>query len=80
MSDAAPSPLQILVLDRIVEDKNMARYYVVAIELRLLGDSLVREWGRPGRSYKRLIELYEGESRVTVALSEWLARKLTLLL
>jgi predicted DNA-binding WGR domain protein len=43
------SNLQMLVLERRDSHRNLARFYVLAIEPTLLGDSaLVREWGRIG--------------------------------
>jgi predicted DNA-binding WGR domain protein len=77
MSETATLPLQVLVLDRIDEERNMARYYVLAIEPSLFGDTaLIREWGRIGYGGKRRVDLYQGEGRAAVALGVWLARKM----
>jgi predicted DNA-binding WGR domain protein len=77
MSETATLPLQVLVLDRIDEERNMARYYVLAIEPSLFGDTaLIREWGRIGRGGKRRIDLYEGERQAVIALGDWLMRKM----
>lgn len=39
-----------LYLRRVDPDKNMSRFYVLAIEPNLFGEfSLVREWGRIGK-------------------------------
>lgn len=54
----------------------MARYYVLAIEPSLFGDAtLIREWGRIGRSGQRRVELYEHQSYALEALETWLERK-----
>ena len=45
--DMAAHKLQMLVLERRDPSRNMARFYVLAIEPTLFGDAaLVREWGR----------------------------------
>ncbi len=79
MSQAAPaSPptIQLLVLDRIDDARNMARYYVLTVEPTLFGDAaLVREWGRIGTSCRRRIDLFAGDADSKVALSTWLNRK-----
>jgi predicted DNA-binding WGR domain protein len=50
--------IQYLVLDRCDPTCNMARYYVLSNEPSLFGDaSLIREWGRIGRSGQRRVEL-----------------------
>ena len=68
--------IQYLVLDRCEPTCNMARYYVLSIEPSLFGDaSLIREWGRIGRSGQRRIELYESKTRAMEALETWLQRK-----
>lgn len=44
-----PGKLQMLVLERRDEGCNMARFYVLAIEPTLFGDTaLIREWARIG--------------------------------
>ena len=46
-SDVDDHRLQMLVLERRDPSRNMARFYVLAIEPTLFGDmALVREWGR----------------------------------
>ncbi|WP_201842393.1 WGR domain-containing protein [Microvirga zambiensis] len=68
--------IQYLVLDRCDPSCNMARYYVLAIEPSLFGDAtLIREWGRLGRSGQRRVELYENQSCAMEALELWLERK-----
>ena len=72
----AQDTIQYLVLDRCEPTCNMARYYVLSIEPSLFGDaSLIREWGRIGRSGQRRIELYESQTRAMEALETWLQRK-----
>ena len=52
MCAASPSSaqrVQLLVLERVEPACNMARYYVLSVELTLFDDAaLVREWGRLG--------------------------------
>ena len=73
---ASPASLQLLVLDRIDEPSNMARYYVLSVEPTLFGDTaLVREWGCIGVSCRRRIDLYEHDAAAKVAIGTWLKRK-----
>ncbi|KAB0267254.1 WGR domain-containing protein [Microvirga brassicacearum] len=68
--------IQYLVLDRRDPKRNMARYYVLALEPDLFGDTLlVREWGRIGRNGQRRVERHADAVRAAEALSVWLARK-----
>jgi predicted DNA-binding WGR domain protein len=68
--------IQYLVLDRRDPDANMARFYVLSIEVSLFGDvALIREWGRIGTAGQRKIELYDNESRAVEELEAWLRRK-----
>jgi predicted DNA-binding WGR domain protein len=54
----------------------MARYYVLSIKPSLFGDTtLIREWGRIGRSVHRQIDLYENQAGAMEALEAWLQRK-----
>ena len=71
--------IQYLVLDRCDPTCNMARYYVLSIEISPFGDaSLICECGRIGQlgqlGQKR-VELYETQSKVVEALETWLQRK-----
>ena len=76
VSSTSAASLQLLVLDRIDEASNMARYYVLSVEQTLFGDTaLVRECGRIGVNCRRRIDLYEHESAAKVALGTWLERK-----
>jgi predicted DNA-binding WGR domain protein len=79
MEKFARSPkdkLQMLVLERRDESRNMARFYVLAIEPTLFGDSaLVREWGRIGSWGRRRLDLYDDAKASGEALETWLRRK-----
>jgi predicted DNA-binding WGR domain protein len=77
MSDTSSvQHVQLLVLDRIDHTRNMARYYVLAIEPTLFDQvSLVREWGRIGKPGGRRIELHLSHSAARTALDIWLLRK-----
>jgi predicted DNA-binding WGR domain protein len=69
--------IQLLVLDRIDEARNMARYYVLSIEPTLLGDTaMVREWGRMGCAGRRRTELHKNAVDARIALHAWLDRKI----
>ncbi|WP_147023287.1 WGR domain-containing protein [Microvirga aerophila] len=70
------STIQYLVLDRCDASCNMARYYVLAIELSLFGGAtLVRELGRIGQPGQRKIELHDNHEQAAEALESWLNRK-----
>jgi predicted DNA-binding WGR domain protein len=68
--------LQMLVLERREPSRNMARFYVLAIEPTLFGDmALVREWGRLGSLGRRRLDLHASVASAGEALDVWLARK-----
>jgi predicted DNA-binding WGR domain protein len=68
--------LQMLVLERRDSHRNLARFYVLAIEPTFLGDSaLVREWGRIGTLGRRRLDLHPDTASAGEALEMWLARK-----
>ena len=68
--------LQMLVLERRDPSRNMARFYVLAIEPTLFGDmALVREWGRVGSLGRRRLDLHRQRDLGGKALDIWLARK-----
>jgi predicted DNA-binding WGR domain protein len=70
------SNLQMLVLERRDGSRNLARFYVLAVEPTLLGDSaLVREWGRIGTLGRRRLDLHPDAAAAGEALEIWLARK-----
>jgi predicted DNA-binding WGR domain protein len=69
-------PTQPLILERRDPSQNMARFYRLAIEPSLFGDmTLIREWGRIGRTGRRCIELHENYARAAEAFEVWLERK-----
>ena len=71
-----PGKLQMLVLERRDEARNMARFYVLAIEPTLFGDAaLVREWGRIGAQGRRRLDLHADYTAAAEALDVWLVRK-----
>jgi predicted DNA-binding WGR domain protein len=80
MQSAAPGSdpaLQLLVLERRDDSRNMARFYVLKIEPTLFGErALIREWGRIGSRGRRLGHPYATQSAAAEALEAWLARKL----
>jgi predicted DNA-binding WGR domain protein len=72
----ASHKLQMLVLERSEESVNMARFYVIAIEPTLFGDTaVVREWGRIGSLGRRRLDLYPDTAAAAEALDVWLDRK-----
>jgi predicted DNA-binding WGR domain protein len=75
--DKAVDPhLQLLVLERLEPSRNIARFYVLAIEPTLFGDTaLVREWGRIGSLGRRRLDLHASAMSAREALDVWLARK-----
>jgi predicted DNA-binding WGR domain protein len=74
--NCAERKVQMLVLERRDESRNMARFYVLAIEPTLFGDSaLVREWGRIGSRGRRRLDLHADAKASCEALETWLRRK-----
>jgi predicted DNA-binding WGR domain protein len=74
--NCAERKVQMLVLERRDKSRNMARFYVLAIEPTLFGDSaLVREWGRIGSWGRRRLDLYADAKASGEALETWLRRK-----
>jgi predicted DNA-binding WGR domain protein len=68
--------LQLLVLERRDRSRNLARFYVLAIEPTLFGGAaLVREWGRIGTKGRRRLDLHADRSGAGESLEVWLARK-----
>jgi predicted DNA-binding WGR domain protein len=68
--------LQMLVLERRDPSRNMARYYVLAIEPTLFGEmALVREWGRLGCRGRRRLDLHADAGAAAEALEAWFSRK-----
>ena len=74
--DRGSHKLQMLVLERKDASRNMARFYVLAIEPTLFGDvALAREWGRIGTRGRRRLDLHADAEAAAEALDVWLARK-----
>jgi predicted DNA-binding WGR domain protein len=74
--ETTPGTLQMLVLERRDECCNMARFYVLAIESTLFGDTaLIREWGRIGANGRRRIDLHADHAAAAEPLEVWLTRK-----
>jgi predicted DNA-binding WGR domain protein len=68
--------IQYLILTRRDDSCNMARFYVLALEPSLFGDTaLVREWGRIGHSVQRRLDLFATPELAGEALETWLRRK-----
>ena len=68
--------LQMLVLERRDPSRNMAGFYVLAIEPTLFGDmALVREWGRVGSLGRVVASIFIQRDLGGEALDVWLARK-----
>ncbi|MDE5440412.1 WGR domain-containing protein [Bradyrhizobium sp. CSA207] len=58
-----------IMLTRVDERRNMARYYKLDIQPTLFGESsLVREWGRIGRAGTVRIEAYPTRGKADLAL------------
>ena len=75
-SAVAGYKLQMLVLERRNASRNMARFYVLAIEPTLFGEvALVREWGRIGSWGRRRLDLHPNRTAAAESLDAWLARK-----
>lgn len=56
--------------------RNVARFYVLAIEPSLYGNAvLVPAWGRIGSLGRQRLDLYASASEAGEALEAWLARK-----
>ena len=72
----AADKLQMLVLERSDASRDMARFYVLAIEPTLFGDAaLAREWGRIGALGRRRLDLHADMDSAVEALEVWLDRK-----
>jgi predicted DNA-binding WGR domain protein len=56
--------------------RNVARFYVLAVEPSLYGDAvLVRAWGRIGALGRQRLALYASAGEAGEVLEDWLARK-----
>lgn len=66
-----------LVLERRDQSCNVARFYVLAIEPTLFGDTaLVREWGRIGAKGRSRLDLHADHPAAGESLDVWLTRKM----
>jgi predicted DNA-binding WGR domain protein len=66
-----------IVLERRDCERNLARFYVLAIEPSLFGDAvLVRAWGRIGSFGRQRLDLYGSAREAGEALGDWLERKI----
>ncbi|MGU3496649.1 WGR domain-containing protein [Xanthobacteraceae bacterium A53D] len=67
MSELPPAPLH---LHRIDPARNMRRFYGLAIQPTLFGGAtLIRTWGRIGRSGQELCETFDRAEDARIALS-----------
>ena len=65
-----------IVLQRRDRARNVARFYVLAIEPSLYGYGvLVRAWGRIGSLSRQSLDLYASAGETSETLEAWLARK-----
>lgn len=65
-----------IVLRRIDNSCNMARFYALSIERSLFGESiLIRRWGRIGTHGQRREEWFRGVDDAAAALSALVGRK-----
>jgi predicted DNA-binding WGR domain protein len=75
-SGMAGYKLQMVVLERRNASRNMARFYVLAIEPTLFdGMALVREWSRIGSWGRRRLDLHPNRAAAAESLDAWLVRK-----
>lgn len=52
-----------LYVERIAPEKNMARFYALAVQPTLFGEvSVVRAWGRIGTRGQQIIHLFDNET------------------
>ncbi|MDE1991481.1 MAG: WGR domain-containing protein [Rhizobiaceae bacterium] len=62
------SPGQTLYLQRVDPERNMARFYVLALQPTLFGEvSLIRNWGRIGTGGQTKVETFPTSRDVTAA-------------
>lgn len=66
-----------LYIERIEPEKNMARFYALAVQPTLFGDvSLVRSWGRIGTCGQRKVHLFNEERQAVSLFLELVREKL----
>nr|ASK49644.1 hypothetical protein [Agrobacterium vitis] len=55
-----------LYVERIAPEKNMARFYALAVQPTLFGEvSLARAWGRIGTRGQQMLLLFDNENQAT---------------
>ena len=65
-----------LYVERIEPEKNMARFYALAVQPTLFGQvSLVRSWGRIGARGRRKVHLFNDEKQAVSLFLELLRKK-----
>jgi predicted DNA-binding WGR domain protein len=65
-----------IVLRRIDNTCNMARFYTLSIERSLFGECiLIRRWGRIGTHGQRREEWFRASDEAAAALGDWVGRK-----
>ncbi|NTJ11738.1 WGR domain-containing protein [Rhizobium lusitanum] len=65
-----------LYVERIEPEKNMARFYVLAVQPTLFGEvSLVRSWGRIGARGQQKVHLFDDEKQAVGLFLEILREK-----
>jgi predicted DNA-binding WGR domain protein len=65
-----------LYVERIVPEKNMARFYALAVQPTLFGEvSLVRSWGRIGTRGQQKVHVFDDERHAICLFLELLREK-----
>lgn len=65
-----------LYVERIAPEKNMARFYALAVQPTLFGEvSLVRAWGRIGTRGQQMVHMFDNESQAINLFLEVLREK-----
>jgi predicted DNA-binding WGR domain protein len=76
LSKTAAHKLQMLLLENRDANRNIARFYVLAIDPTLFGEmAVVREWGRIGTNGRRRLDPHPDIASAVEALKVWLNRK-----
>jgi len=65
-----------LYVERIAPEKNMARFYALAVQPTLFGEvSLLRAWGRIGTRGQKMVHLFDNESQAVILFLDVLREK-----
>lgn len=65
-----------LYVERIAPEKNMARFYALAVQPTLFGEvSLVRAWGRIGTRGQQKVHLFDSEGQAVSLFLDLLREK-----